>query len=68
MKTIFMACTMLMGYILPAQTDSSAKQSTFAGMDISWINWQNRQRNFPATLTDKKGETILTGTAYVDTY
>ncbi|HLP13834.1 MAG TPA: outer membrane beta-barrel protein [Flavobacteriales bacterium] len=68
MKTLFMACAMLMGYILPAQTDSSAKQSTFAGMDISWINGQNRQRNFPVTLTDKKGETILTGTAYVDTY
>lgn len=41
----------------------------FDGMDLSWINGQNRQTNFPLTLTDKKtGETILTGVAYMDGY
>ncbi len=38
-------------------------------MDLTWVNGQNRQRNFPLTVTDKKtGETILTGVAYADTY
>jgi hypothetical protein len=41
----------------------------FEGMDLSWINGQNRQQNFPLTLKDKEtGETILTGVAYVDSY
>ena len=51
-----------------AQTDSIAKVP-FDGMNLTWINGQNRQRDFPLTLTDKKtGETILTGVAYLDTY
>jgi hypothetical protein len=38
-------------------------------MNLSWINGQNRQQNFPLTLIDKKtGETILTGVAYLDAY
>ncbi len=38
-------------------------------MDLTWINGQNRQRNFPLTFTDKKtGETIGTGVAYFDGY
>jgi len=40
----------------------------FEGYDLSWINGQNRQTDFPLTLKDKDGETILTGVAYVDTY
>ncbi|SJZ45568.1 outer membrane beta-barrel protein [Sediminibacterium ginsengisoli] len=51
-----------------AQTDSTAKVP-FSGMDLSWINGQNRQQNYPLVLTDKKtGETILTGVAYLDAY
>ncbi|WP_054511301.1 outer membrane beta-barrel protein [Chryseobacterium sp. ERMR1:04] len=40
----------------------------FDGYDLSWINGQNRQTDFPLTLKDKDGETILTGVTYVDAY
>lgn len=40
----------------------------FDGMDLSWINGQNRQTDFPLTLKDKNGENILTGVAFVDAY
>ncbi|HEY9047216.1 MAG TPA: outer membrane beta-barrel protein [Ohtaekwangia sp.] len=51
-----------------AQNDTIPKVP-FEGMDLSWINGQNRQQDFPLTLKDKKtGETILTGVAYVDSY
>lgn len=50
------------------QKDTTPK-TPFDGMDLSWINGQNRQKNFPLVLTDKQTkETILTGVAYVDTY
>lgn len=50
--------------------DSLVKESRipFDGYDLSWINGQNRQTDFPLTLKDKDGETILTGVAYVDAY
>jgi len=40
----------------------------FDGMDLGWINGQNRQKDLPLTLKDKEGNTILTGVAYLDTY
>lgn len=41
----------------------------FDGMDLTWINGQNRQTHFPLTLIDKKtNETILTGVTYLDAY
>lgn len=50
--------------------DSLITQSKipFEGYDLSWINGQNRQTDFPLTLKDKDGETIITGVAYVDSY
>lgn len=39
----------------------------FAGMDLTWINGQNRQKEFPLTFT-KNNETILTGQVYFDGY
>lgn len=51
-----------------AQHDSLPK-IPFDGMDLSWINGQNRQQNFPLIFTDKEtGETIITGVAYLDAY
>src|SRR6218665_2937637 len=56
------------------ETDEEEKTTTpvskvpFDGYDLSWINGQNRQTDFPLTLKDKNGETILTGVAYVDAY
>lgn len=52
-----------------AQTDSIPPAKVpFDGMELNWINGQNRQTDFPLTLKDKKGETILTGVAYIDSY
>ena len=41
----------------------------FDGMDLTWINGQNRQTHFPLVLTDKKtNDVILTGVTYLDAY
>lgn len=50
-----------------AQKDTIASKIPFDGMDLTWINGQNRQKHFPLVLKDKE-ETILTGVAYLDTY
>jgi hypothetical protein len=55
--------------IARAQTDSVKTKVPFDGMDLTWVNGQNRQRNFPLTFRDRKtGETICTGVAYFDGY
>ncbi|MBO9658986.1 MAG: porin [Chitinophagaceae bacterium] len=52
-----------------AQTDSiKPVKVPFEGMDLTWINGQNRQKNFPLVLSDKNGETILTGVVLLDGY
>ena len=48
--------------------DTITKKVPFDGMDLTWVNGQNRQKNFPLTLKDKNGETILTGVTYLDAY
>ena len=50
------------------ETTASAAKVPFDGMDLSWVNGQNRQTNFPLQLKDQDGETILTGTALLDGY
>lgn len=40
----------------------------FNNMDLTWINGQNRQKEFPLTLKNSEGETIVTGVAYLDGY
>lgn len=45
-----------------------AARIPFEGMDLTWINGQNRQTDFPLQLNDKQGENILTATAFVDAY
>ena len=72
MKTLSTFAMLLMaGLTLQAQEtekDTTAAKIPFEGMDLGWINGQNRQTDFPLTLKDKNGETILTGVAYVDAY
>jgi hypothetical protein len=54
-----------------AQTDSNVSMVAkvpFDGYDLTWINGQNRQTDFPWLLTNKSGETILTGVVYMDGY
>lgn len=66
------AATVLLGLLAlngAAQPDtaSTAPKIPFDGMDLSWINGQNRQRDFPLTFT-RNGETVLTGVALLDGY
>jgi hypothetical protein len=68
MKTLSALVLLFTASLGIAQTDSITKKIPFEGMDLTWINGQNRQKNFPLTLTDKEGETIVTGVAYLDTY
>lgn len=49
-----------------AQSDTIITKAPFHGMDLTWINGQNRQKDFPLVLKDKQGETILTGVVYLD--
>jgi hypothetical protein len=51
-----------------AQDSIKPAKIPFDGMDLSWINGQNRQKNFPLTVTDKNGETVFTGVALLDGY
>ena len=48
--------------------DSLKAKIPFEGMDLSWINGQNRQKDALLIFKDKSGETILTGVAYLDAY
>jgi hypothetical protein len=55
---------------LPAfgQVDTLPK-IPFEGMDLSWVNGQNRQQHFPLTFRDQtSGETVITGMVYLDAY
>ncbi|MGI4867409.1 MAG: outer membrane beta-barrel protein [Janthinobacterium lividum] len=49
-------------------TAAVTAKTPFDGMDLSWVNGQNRQQNFPLQFKDKDGETILTGSTYLDGY
>jgi hypothetical protein len=66
MKRIFFFASILASLTLQAQ--DTIKKIPFDGMNLTWINGQNRQKDFPLTLKDKQGETILTGVAYLDAY
>lgn len=54
-----------MANILAAQ---DSLKIPFKDMDLSWINGQNRQTDFPLTFKGKDGATIATGVAYLDGY
>lgn len=49
-------------------TTATPAKAPFDGYDLTWVNGQNRQRNFPLQLKDQNGEAILTGVALVDGY
>lgn len=69
MKRILLFALIMMSGLSQAQkNDSIVKKAPFEGMDLSWINGQNRQTDFPLTLKDKDGEIILTAVTYVDAY
>lgn len=68
MKLLFVTMLLLPSLVCSSQ-DSIISRTPFDGMNLGWINGQNRQRHYPLTMTDKKtGETIVTGVAYLDTY
>ena len=51
---------------LNAQNDTISKKIPFENYNTTWMNGQNRQKDFPLVLKDKSGETILTGVVYLD--
>jgi len=53
--------------LLPALL-SAQSGAPFEGMDLSWINGQNRQQHFPLTYKDSANQVVVTGVAYLDTY
>jgi hypothetical protein len=65
MNKLIVLCSIL---FLSLQAYAQSTKVPFDGMDLSWVNGQNRQTNFPLILKDKKGETVITGTTYVDAY
>lgn len=72
MKKVLLSTALIVSVITASAQDSAtnkpAAKIPFEGMDLSWINGQNREKNSPLVLTDKNGETILTGTVLLDGY
>lgn len=67
MRLSFIFSALTISFFANAQ-DSILPATSFSGKDVSWVNGQNRQKNFPLEWKDKSGETILTGVAYLDAY
>jgi hypothetical protein len=59
--------TLIYSVQLFSQEDYSVAKITFDGMNLTWINGQNMQREFPLTFK-KNDEVVITGIAYLDTY
>ncbi|SEW39904.1 Putative beta-barrel porin-2, OmpL-like. bbp2 [Chitinophaga sp. YR573] len=69
MKRVLLSAIIALNVInVNAQDSTKTKKVPFDGMDLTWINGQNRQKDFPLVMNDPKGETILTGTVLVDGY
>ncbi len=70
MRTLAVLLVML--NILPALSQKDSVSNTgkipFGGMDLNWVNGQSRVKDPPLVLKDKKGESILAGTVYMDAY
>ncbi|HEX7844363.1 MAG TPA: outer membrane beta-barrel protein [Chitinophagaceae bacterium] len=50
-------------------SQDSTNKIPFEGMNLTWMNGQNRQQDFPLVITDKKTcAAIATGVAYLDGY
>ena len=67
MKKLLLKALMFCSLMAFSQKDSLQLKTPFEGMDLSWINGQNRQNQFPLVLKNND-EIILTGVAYLDTY
>jgi hypothetical protein len=69
MKRIVISATMLLATMAATAQDSTKiTKIPFEGMDLTWINGQNRQKDFPLVFKDNNGETVLTGTVLLDGY
>lgn len=62
-KIIF---ALLIAQVSWSQNDTIATKVPFENYNLTWINGQNRQTDFPLQLKDKNGETMLTGVVYLD--
>lgn len=68
MKIYFLLFAVTFSLAAAAQHDSAIQKIPFDGMDLSWINGQNRQKENPLVLRGKNGEAIATAVAYLDGY
>lgn len=83
MKNLFYSLLLMAGATAPAlaqttetataqnpatKADTATAKVPFDGMDLSWVNGQNRQQYFPLQFKDKDGETVLTATSFLDGY
>lgn len=69
MKRIILSAALLAAMSTTAiAQDTIPAKVPFEGMDLSWINGQNRQTDYPLVLKDKNGDAILTGVVYMDGY
>ncbi|MBW8688267.1 outer membrane beta-barrel protein [Chitinophaga rhizophila] len=68
-KYVFTAACICASAIAMAQENvQPAAKIPFEGMNLTWVNGQNRQSTSPLQLKDKDGEVILTGTVLTDAY
>ncbi|QHS59044.1 outer membrane beta-barrel protein [Chitinophaga agri] len=68
-KYVFTAACLCASAMAMAQENvQPAAKVPFDGMNLTWINGQNRQSSSPLQLKDKDGEVILTGTVLTDAY
>lgn len=51
-----------------AMADSATAKVPFEGLDLTWVDGQNRQTDFPLVLKDADGKTVLTGLIVLDGY
>ncbi|MVT08017.1 outer membrane beta-barrel protein [Chitinophaga tropicalis] len=71
MKKQLLTAVMVCSALVTVAQDSiqpATSKVPFEGMNLTWINGQNRQSSSPLSLTDKNGETILTATVLTDVY
>lgn len=68
-KYVFTAACLCASAMAMAQENvQPAAKVPFDGMNLTWINGQNRQSSSPLQMKDKDGEVILTGTVLTDAY
>jgi hypothetical protein len=67
-KQLFTTALLCTATIAIAQDTIPTPKVPFDGMNLTWINGQNRSSSAPLQLKDKNGDVILTGMVLTDVY